>query len=206
MNEEEVSVGVLGGSFNPVHLGHLIIAQDALEAFELQKILFMPCAAPPHKPDALAPARHRLAMLELALESHPALEASSHEIDRGGVSYTIDTLDALSAAHPGTSFCFIIGADSLPELYQWKDIDRLLDEYTFLLMSRPGFLPDTWDADRLRLSAERIETLRAHTCRAHDIGISATDIRRRAAEGMSIKFLVPDAVEMYIMEHHLYTH
>lgn len=204
MNEETATVGVLGGSFNPVHLGHLIVAQDALECFDLREVWFMPCARPPHKPDDLAEARHRAQMIELAIETQAAFRVCAEEVDRGGISYTIDTLNRLSDAYPDEAFRFIIGADSVPELHSWRSIDELFDRYGFLVMGRPGFDPAGWTPESLGLKAEQVEALKHHLCRAHAVGISSSDIRRRAAEGWSIKYLAPAEVEMYIMEHHLY--
>lgn len=197
-------IGIMGGSFDPPHTGHLLMAQDAMEAFELDRVLFVPCAVPPHKPDRLAAAEHRLAMLDRAVQECPGFDVSRIEIDRGGRSYTLDTLEALSARHPDCRFSFIIGADSLHELHSWYKIDHMLAQYRFLVMGRPGWTPERWDAESLKLTSGQIEDLKQHYCRAHHIDISSTDIRNRVAEGMRIKFLVPAEVEMYIVEHRLY--
>lgn len=198
-------LGVLGGTFNPVHLGHLIMAKDALEQFELSKVLFVPCAQPPHKsPTELAPARHRLAMLEAAVEGDLHFEVSDMEIQRGGVTYTIDTLRVLAENNPEAEICFIIGADSLMELHLWKDISHLLKLCRIVTIARPGVdlaalhklnlnLPDPWP-----------ERLLADVRSGHMIDISSTDIRYRVAEGMCIRYLVSPAVDMYITEHSLY--
>ena len=122
-----------------MHLGHLVIAQDALEHFEMSKIMFVPCACPPHKSSSdLAPAGHRLAMLEGALEGDLHFEVSDIEIQRGGLSYTIDTIRTLKELNPGVELCFIIGADSLVELHIWKDIESLLQLCRIVTIARPG--------------------------------------------------------------------
>ncbi len=198
-------VGVLGGSFNPVHLGHLILAQDALDRFDLDRVLFVPCAQPPHKPAAeLAPAEHRVAMLEAALQGAPRFELCDIEVRRGGTTYTIDTLRALARARARDELAFIIGADTLPELRLWKEAPALLREFRFVTLARPGFALDAAAARSLALAPDIARRLQADLAQGHGIGISATDIRHRVAEGMSIRYLVPDAVEAYIREHGLY--
>ena len=120
-------VGILGGTFNPVHIGHLIMARDALERFELDEVLLLPSATPPHKCNhQIADAEYRTAMLEMVTEIDACLAVSQIEIERGGVSYTIDTIRQLQHEYPDTAFNFIIGADSLYELHTWKHIDQLL--------------------------------------------------------------------------------
>ena len=198
-------IGILGGSFNPIHLGHLIMAQDAREAFDLTTVLFTPCDRPPHKPAAsMASIEHRAAMLEAALAGSFAFETCDLEIKRGGTTYSIDTVRALAKKHPQNELVFIIGADTLPELHLWKDIQELLRLCRFVTMARPGFdLNGMRDTD-LQLGPELARALLANVASGRQIDISASDIRHRIAEGMSIRYLVPDAVEMYIAEHRLY--
>ena len=198
-------LGVLGGTFNPVHLGHLIMAKDAVEHFDLSKVLFMPCAQPPHKlPSVLAPAHHRLAMLEAAIEGDLNFEVSDIEIQRGGVSYTIDTMRALAEENPGVELCFIIGSDSLSELHLWKDIALLLKLCRIVTIVRPGTDLVALRKLDLKLPAPWQERLLADARGGHLIDISSTDIRYRVAEGMCIRYLVSPAVDMYITEHSLY--
>lgn len=198
-------LGVLGGTFNPVHLGHMIMAQDAIEHFELSKVMFVPCGQPPHKsPADLAPAHHRLAMLEAAVEGDLNFEVSDLEIQRGGMSYSIDTIQMLTEKHPGVDLFFIIGADSLVELHLWKDIELLLKLCRIVTIARPGVdLADLGKLD-LHLPAHWAEHLLADVRVGHLINISSTDLRYRVAEGMSIRYLVSPAVDMYIAEHSLY--
>lgn len=198
----QLRLGILGGSFNPVHLGHLIMAQDALELFDLAKVLFIPCAQPPHKPRmALVPGEHRLAMLEAAIEGELSFEVSDIELRRQGVSYTVDTLRELATLYPGVELCFIIGTDSLAELHLWRDVEALLSLCRVLTIARPGTDPATWGAC---LPGPWRDRLLADVRVGHSLAVSSTDIRRRVAEGLSIRYLVPPAVEMYITEHSLY--
>lgn len=200
-------IGVFGGTFNPVHMGHLMVAQTALERFELGRVLFVPCANPPHKDGAgLAEGRHRLAMVQHAIEGDPRFEASDIEVQRGGRSYTIDTVHMLRRKLAGTEICFIIGADTLPELHLWREIEALLTLVRFVTLARPGTDMRALRADpsRLHLPAPWPERLLADVVEGRQVDISASDVRHRLAEGMSIRYLVPPSVEMYIVEHHLY--
>jgi len=198
-------IGVFGGTFNPVHMGHLIMAQDALELFELNTVIFVPCACPPHKvSNDVASAGHRLAMLQAALEGDLRFEVSDIEIRRGGVSYSIDTAREIKALHPGAEIFFIIGSDSLPELRLWRDIRQLLDICRFVTIARPGTdLNDPGLRDPMP-GDDRSQSLRDQIRVGHLVNISSTDIRYRIAEGMSIRYLVHPAVEMYIAEHSLF--
>lgn len=200
------NVGVLGGSFNPVHLGHLILAQDALEHFELDEILLVPCRNPPHKAaELMAPAEHRKAMLELVAEEDPTFGVSDLELVRNGPSYTIDTIEQLMLFRPEDRIHFIIGSDSVPELRTWHRILELLPLCPFLVVTRPGFARETLECRDLGLPDPWPERLLSNMVEGHRVDISSTDIRMRVAEGMSIRYLVPPCVEMYIIEHGLYT-
>lgn len=199
-------IGILGGSFNPVHLGHLILAQDALEAFDLATVLFVPCDHPPHKPAAsLLPVEHRAAMLEAALTGALPFEVCDMEIRRGGTTYSVDTVRALAKRYPGDELFFIIGSDTLPELHLWKDAPDLLRLCRFATLARPGFDLNAMTENNLNLEPDLARALLANVAIGHQVDISASDIRYRVAEGMSIRYLVPDAVEMYIAEHALYS-
>lgn len=198
-------LGLLGGTFNPVHTGHLILAQDALEQYELDQVLLVPCASPPHKePGRLLPAEHRLAMLELAIEGDPRLAVSKVEIERGGVSYSVDTVRQLKRLFPDADLRFIIGADSLTELHLWKDIGELVGLCDFITFERPGFDCSSLTPARLALGEEVSRRLLDNVTRGHLLAVSSSEIRARVAEAMSIRYLVPPGVEMYIFEHGLY--
>jgi len=199
-------IGILGGTFNPVHIGHLILAQDAMEAFELSKMLFVPCDKPPHKEaSSLISAEYRAAMLELALEENMSAEICDLEIMRGGTTYSIDTVRKLSDLYPDHELLFVIGSDTLPELYQWKDINELLKLCRFVTICRPGFALKAVTEKDLKLDSPWPRILLRNVFVGHQIDVSSSDIRHRVAEGMSIRYLVPAAVEMYIAEHSLYT-
>jgi len=147
-------LGILGGTFNPVHHGHLILAQDALEHFGLDRVLFIPSAQPPHKrSEKLATAEHRLAMLRAAIGDDPCFEVSTIELERQGPSYTIETIKALRATRPEAMLHFIIGTDSLLELHQWYQIGELLGLCEFVTMLRPGFPVEHLTEERLNLPA-----------------------------------------------------
>jgi nicotinate-nucleotide adenylyltransferase len=196
-------IGILGGTFNPVHLGHLLMAQDAMEQLRLDVVKFIPAAVPPHKPaERLAPARDRLCMVRLAIRGNPAFEADDIEIRRGGVSYTVDTLRELRRRNPGARLYFIIGADSLRELHRWREVERLVKLCTFVTVPRPGFQPRPVVDPKLDPATRR--RLRQHVLRGHACDIASREIRDRVARGLSIRYLLPDAVRDYIRRRKLY--
>ena len=198
-------IGLLGGTFDPPHLGHSIMALDALEAAELDQVMFLPAAVPPHKRDrVLTEAGDRLAMLNLAVAGQAGFLVSDLEFQRGGVSYTIDTIRQLREMHPEVTWDWIIGADTLPELHTWKEIDQLLDLCELLTVYRPGVDSTTREPSSLRLSSSSAEKATRHWIQGHGIGISSTDIRARVRKGLPIDSLVNPAVAAYIEEHHLY--
>ena len=184
-------IGILGGTFNPVHKGHLRLAQDALKRFELDRVFVIPCAMPPHKrPDRLAPAKHRLAMLKAAVMGDRRLTVSEIEIKRGGLSYSIDTVRRLKKLHPKAEVYFIIGGDSINELNSWKQIGELRKLCTFVATGRPGF----------RVRGPSTVTM----FKGRPVDVSSSEIRERVAEGKSIRRLVPAPVGRYIAERCLY--
>ena len=194
-------VGLLGGTFNPVHAGHLSIAREALVLFDLDAVWFIPCAVPPHKPVGnLAANEDRLAMLQLAIAGEPRFAALSLEFERPGKSYTVDTLRALQALHPGTGFVFIIGADTLPELHTWHKPLELLSLVRIVTLARPGCLPDP---AALHLPPPWPERLLADIRTGTPLEVSSRDIRAKIAAGQPVT-LVPAAVIRYIQEHNLY--
>jgi nicotinate-nucleotide adenylyltransferase len=189
-----MKLGILGGTFNPVHLGHLLIAQDALEQLGLDRVLFIPAATPPHKtPDRLAAGKHRWAMVQLAIRGNRQFAADNLELRRGGRSYSVDTLTILRRRQPDAEFYFIIGADSLPELHRWRAIHRLARLCQFAVAARPGC------GIRPPRAPVRWVTVAGHPC-----AISSTEIRERVASGRSIRYLVPEMVRRYILVNGLY--
>jgi nicotinate-nucleotide adenylyltransferase len=188
-------IGILGGTFNPIHLGHLLIAQDALEQADLERVLFIPSAAPPHKPLAgNVSAAHRLRMVKLAIANDARFAVDDLEIRRGGKSYSVVTLTELLRRQPKVEFYFIIGADSLSELHLWKDVRQLVKFCRFIAVTRPSYQPTP-----ARLPGLRYRLLDTHPC-----DIASRDVRARVARGESIQYLVPDAVVRYIERHKLY--
>ncbi|MBC8206996.1 MAG: nicotinate-nucleotide adenylyltransferase [Kiritimatiellales bacterium] len=206
MNEEITErIGVFGGSFDPVHIGHLIIAQDALEQLELDRVIFVPTAVSPHKQHRTpTEGRHRFEMLELATANNFRFEVSDLELSRGGVSYTIDTLEQLKADHPGANLFFIVGLDSLKEMHRWHRYEDVLACCTLVPLGRGGEDPSAV-AEQCQLPDLWKNRILDRLIRIHEIEVSASEIRMRIAEGLSIQTLVPAEVEMYIAEHNLYT-
>jgi nicotinate-nucleotide adenylyltransferase len=196
-------IGILGGTFNPVHLGHLLIAQDAMEQLRLDRVKFIPSATPPHKAvDKLASERDRLRMITLAIRGNARFEVDDIEIRRGGKSYSVDTLTELRRRDPSASFYFIIGSDSLRELHLWREVQLLVTLCTFVTVSRPGYEPKPVIDPRLDAATRR--RLRQHVLGGHACDIASRDIRARVASGRSIRYLVVDAVHTYIRRRRLY--
>ncbi len=199
-------IGLFGGTFDPLHLGHLMMAQDALEGHELDEVCFIPSASPPHKTSvAVTPSRHRVAMLESVLESDLRFSMSLLELDRGGISYTRDTVLEFRRQLPDAELFFIIGSDTLFELYSWKDIDKLIEACSFISIARPNFEFGALNAERLKLGPQQIDSIKKGLVTGHEVDVSSTEIRMRVAEGLSIRYLVPDSVAIYIAEHSLYS-
>ena len=202
-------IGVYGGSFNPVHLGHLLAAECSREQAGLDRVLFVPAAVPPHKLDrALATAEDRLAMLALAVGGHEAFAVSTLELDRGGVSYTIDTLADLTARHPGDTLVLLLGPDAVAGLPTWRDPGAILDGWEVRAVERDGLddvasIVAESDVAAL-LGTERASRLIESRIRMPAIGIRASDLRAAVAAGRSIRYRTPRAVEAYIMAHDLY--
>ena len=195
-------VGVFGGTFDPIHIGHLVSAEEARVELELERIVFVPARLPPHKLDhVLSPVEHRLAMVELAIASNPYFAVSRVDIDRSGPSYTVDTIELLRDKWgPGVEIYFIMGSDSLLDILTWHNPQRLIRLCRFAVVSRPGYQVDLDELDDLLPGvASRVQMLNAP-----ELAISSTDIQRRVREGLSIKYQVPGAVEDYIYQHKLY--
>lgn len=198
-------IGIFGGSFNPVHLGHLVAAQDALEHMGLNRVVFLPAAQPPHKHGApLAASADRLEMLRLAIAGDLRFEVSDDEIGRGGISYTVDTLRRFRARLADASLYFIIGADSLLELHTWRDVETVLQLAEIVTVGRPGVALEHVNRETLRLPDPWPARLTVNLVAGHRIDISSTDIRNRVSKGQSIRYLVPEAVERYIHARKLY--
>jgi nicotinate-nucleotide adenylyltransferase len=198
-----MDIGVIGGTFDPVHLGHLVAAEEVRVKLRLSSVIFLPAGQPWLKPEReITPAEHRLAMLKLAIGSNPDFRLSTLELDRPGPSYTVDSLPQIAAECPaGTNILFIIGLDKLAELPRWKEPQRLLELCWVVAVARPGYT----DFDLKKL--ERAIPGASRRIRLLDIplmGISSSDIRERVGWGLPIRYLVPPGVAEYIEEHGLY--
>ena len=183
-------VGILGGTFNPPHLGHLIMANEAYHSEGLDEVRFMPNFIAPHKEVSGAKAVQRLEMARLAIDGHKGFRVEEFEIQQGGVSYTYDTMLKLMVLEPDTEFYFIIGGDSIADLSSWHRIDELARLVRFIGISRPGYENTTPYAVRMIDSPE--------------MHLSSTMLRDRMAQGRTISFLVPEKVEAFIRKERLY--
>lgn len=195
-------LGVFGGTFDPVHHGHLVAAEEVRYRLRLDKVLFVPAGMPPHKLDHdITPTRHRVAMLELAIASNPGFALSRVDIDRHGPCYTVDTLALLHEEYgPGAELFFLMGMDSLADILTWKDPERLIRLAHIVVVGRPGFQADVDELDKvLPGAAERICIVDTPL-----MEVSSSDIRQRVREGAPIRYQVPEAVEAYIRAHRLY--
>jgi nicotinate-nucleotide adenylyltransferase len=191
-----VKIGFLGGSFDPVHFGHLLAAQDAFEQFPLDRLILMPAAQAPLKPnDVQSSAEDRLAMLRAATEWDRRFELSDFELRRGGISYTIDSARHFRALYPHDELYWVIGGDQLPNLHQWKDIGELAKLVQFIFLERPGY--------PVKARVE-IPGLVLHRCDGHLLAISSTELRERTRRGRSLDYFVPHKAIVYIRERGLY--
>lgn len=195
-------VGVFGGTFDPIHLGHLVIAEEVRTQIPLDRVVFVPAGLPPHKLDIhVSEAEHRVAMVELAIADNPYFELSRVDVDRFGPCYTVDTVAILRQAWgPEVEIYFIMGSDSLADLVTWRDPERLIRMCRIVAVGRPGYHVDLNELDRLLPGAASLIRV-IHTPL---LEISSSDIQQRVREGRSIRYLVPKEVEAYIYEHRLY--
>ena len=198
-------LGLFGGTFDPVHYGHLLLAECCRQQCRLDQVWFLPAAVPPHKQDReLTPAEARIEMLELAVGGNSALAVSRHEVDRGGVSYTVDTLAHFHDEDPDGELFFLMGADMLRDLPNWRDTARVCELAVPVVVRRPGWAEPDFKCLAEIASPERIETIRRHQVEMPQIDLSSSDIRRRVAAGLSIRYRTTRAVEKYIETHRLY--
>lgn len=196
------ATGIFGGTFDPIHVAHLAVAEAARDTFDLRRILFVPAAEPPHKPGRpITRVDHRLAMVEAAIAGNPSFEVSRVEIDRPGPSYTVDTLAALRAADAGERLALILSAESFAELPTWHQPERILELASVIVAPRDGYV--AVDAAFVGRNVA-LDGARAVFLDGPRIRLSASEIRERAAAGRSVRYLVPDAVAAYIGDHGLY--
>lgn len=191
-----MDLGIYGGTFNPPHLAHLIIAETVRDQFGLDRVLWVPAGRPPHKDvRGLASARDRLAMTKLAVEGNASFSVSEIEMGRDGASYTVDTLGALQQAYPDARLHLLLGGDSLAQFASWRQPDVILERARLIVYDRPG-------ADAPDVSGRVAE--QARFAEAPLLMISGTEVRARCERGASIRYLVPEPVRAYIREHGLY--
>ncbi len=191
-----VKIGFLGGSFDPVHFGHLMAAQDAYEQHRLDRLILVPAAQAPLKPtDIQSTPDHRLAMLRAATEWDKRFEISDVELKRGGVSYTIESARHFRSLYPHDELYWIIGGDQLPKLHLWKNIEELASLVEFIFLERPGF--------PIKARPE-VSGLRLHRCDGHLLAISSTELRDRTRRNLSLDYFIPHKAIVYIKEHRLY--
>ena len=196
-------IGILGGTFDPIHQGHLIIAEVSRIRLGLERVLFVPAGRPWLKEgQPLSDARHRVRMVELATSTHPCFTVARNEVDRPGLSYTVDTLEELRSELPDDAeLVFILGLDAFESFHRWKEPERVLELCRLVVVSRPGYSEEARDELMARYDGQ-CDRIRLLTVR--NVDFSATEIRRRAAEGISFRYHTPDKVERYIFEHGLY--
>ena len=183
----------MGGTFDPIHHGHLVAASEVAQSFDLDEVVFVPTGEPWQK-SGVSPGEHRYLMTVIATASNPRFTVSRVDIDRGGPTYTIDTLRDLKADRPDAEFFFITGADALAQILSWRDHDELWDLAHFVAVSRPGHV----------LSTDGLPTDDVSQLEIPALAISSTDCRDRVQRGHPVWYLVPDGVVQYIAKHHLY--
>lgn len=189
-------IGILGGTFDPIHIGHLLVAQDAMGALELTMVIFVPAAVPPHKMERTTTTpRMRLEMVQLAVKGNPSFSVSDIEFKRSGPSFSIDTITRLKNEVGGGSLYFLIGEDNLKDIWSWKEPERLFQSCQVVVIGRPG-------EDR----APELDDLPGQLTRIdlHRIDLSSSEIRERLMNDLPIRYLVPPEVERYIYENRLY--
>lgn len=186
-------IGVMGGTFDPIHHGHLVAASEVAESFDLDEVVFVPTGLPWQKHD-VTPSEHRYLMTVIATASNPQFTVSRVDIDRDGPTYTIDTLRDLHAQRPDADLYFITGADAVAQILSWRDHDELWELAHFVAVSRPGHVLSTAGLPSDGMSQLEIPAL----------AISSTDCRNRVHRGHPVWYLVPDGVVQYIAKHHLY--
>jgi nicotinate-nucleotide adenylyltransferase len=188
--------GLLGGTFNPIHFGHLRLAEEVRENLSLKKIIFIPAGQPPHKKEKeIINVKHRFKMVEIAIKSNPYFSLSSAEVKRKGVSYSIETVSQFKKEYPQIDFYFLMGTDAFLEIATWREAEKFLSTCQVVVVSRPGYpfssILAEWKKKVIMLKIEGLE-------------ISSTQIRKRIRENRSIKYLVPEEVLNYLTQSRLY--
>ena len=202
-DQPPIRLGLFGGSFDPIHLGHLLLAETCREACELDRVLFLPCGQSPHKPrGAIASCQQRAEMLEFAIAGDPRFGVCRIELERSGPSFTVETLRQLRVEQPDSELFFLMGADSLADLPLWREPLAILELATIVAVNRGHRPPPDWSSLESRLGPSVRDRVRLVTMPAIDL--SATEIRERTHSRRSLRFRVPRAVEEYIRQNGLY--
>lgn len=186
-------LGVMGGTFDPIHHGHLVAASEVAQSYQLDEVIFVPTGDPWQKA-GVTPSEHRYLMTVIATASNPSFQVSRVDIDRKGPTYTVDTLRDLREAHPDADLFFISGADAMAQIFSWKSVEELWGLAHFIAVSRPGH-----ELSLSRLPSEQVSLLEVPA-----LAISSTDCRDRVKRGYPVWYLVPDGVVQYIAKHNLY--
>lgn len=198
-------LGLFGGSFDPVHYGHLLLAECCREQAGLHQVIFLPAAVPPHKQERpITPSAYRVEMLELAIAGHEHFCVSRYEAQRQGVTYTVDTLRYFRQEHPQAELFLLLGADMFNDLPHWHGAEEVCRLALPLVARRAGAVEIDFGLLAHLVEPDRLEAIRRHQVEMPAIGISSTDLRRRVAAGRSIRYQTPRAVEEYIRNHGLY--
>jgi len=198
-------IGIYGGSFSPIHTGHLLLAESCRDQLQLDEVWFVPVAVSPLKQDTKpASDAHRLAMIDLAIAGHVSFRVQTVEMERQGVSYTIDTLNQFRETHPDNDFYFLLGGDSLASLHLWREVRRICELAQICHVSRHEAESNSWQHLEPVLTQQQIEAIRQHHIEMPRIELSSSDIRQRLANGRSIRYMLPRSVEKYIETHKLF--
>ena len=201
----EQRIGLLGGTFDPIHFGHLLLAVHSYEELDLDLVIFIPSRLPPHKAQPVAKADERLQMVQLAVGDDERFLVCDCELARTTPSYTIDTVKEFQQSlGPETQLFWLIGLDMLAELPTWHEVHKLVDMIDIVVVSRAGQPPADFSALRPTLTTEQINRIQGHAIEVPLIGVSSTMIRERIAEGQSLRYFLPESVEKYITENKLY--
>ena len=200
-NAQPMRIGIMGGTFDPIHIGHLVAAEEARTQFHLDKVIFMPAGIPAFKDgEHVTPAHHRYMMAELATISNPHFEVSDLEIKRQGITYTVDTMRHMKELYPEAELFLITGADAVIEIISWKDSAELANLVTFIATTRPGY--DIEQAKQRH--QDSIINFKVAWIEVPALSVSSTDLRARLSEGRSVRYLIPRSVLGYINKLGLY--
>ncbi len=196
-------IAIMGGTFDPIHYGHLVTAEAVMHEYQIDQVLFIPSGQPPHKTNSqVTSAEHRYLMTLLATETNPRFFSSRIEIDREGYTYTIDTIRELKVMYPESEIYFITGADAFSNILSWKNPEMLLSSCHFVAATRPGYSRQKAAPKIEAVMEQHADTL--HYLEVPALSISSSEIRNRVREGRPIKYLLPETVENYIYKHGLY--